>query len=686
MLPISLFIAAILFSSLTSLLNAAPSQPVDTLYLEELRVIGTRIQVPDHRQPVWIQSVDPQLLRQLPHESAAYHLSGNTFSMVRDYGEGNMALVSQRGFSPVHTRVVWEEMPLNHPMLGMFDLSLVPAGLLDGISSSSGNPAAMSGSGGIGGILSMRTHTHPDRFFLTRSVGSYGFGQTGLGASLRKGSFDGGIRFYHQKGDYDFPFNDPDPMQQESLTRENNRKASTHLLAHGYYRHDDWHFRSLVWLDDTANDLPGSVFFPMPARQDDRSARVLVQTGYDGWKRTWFTATAGWYYYELDYSDQFTDPADGSTATLYLIQPAVRHAWSRHHESHLSAQWAIQSVEANTYPENKQHQNLSIRWNHAWQALQTLVLYPSVEWEWHSLFNDALNPALGITFHPATDHVMLRGMAGRNRNNPTYNDMYWEPFGNPGLKPETVFTYEAGATVTFGRRKSSQGGNRNHRVASPVELPVSTGQEYSRAGAAAVMASGPAQVTTNQSGGTLVAGITLFRHDFDNGIRWIPGEDGMFAPENVEDIRSQGIELSIRAAQTLGFLRLDVLYLLTRTDASVRQERFPGDGSVGRQMVYVPEWTHKGMLQINIKSRFWSRLSVQDTGERFTTMDHSSPRDPLAAYTRMDFDTGWDFNLRSVTLRTSIGIRNLTSERYEVISGYPVAPRHYRASLTMTLK
>ncbi len=676
---IPVLIAVTILSAVTSLpVLATASQPADTLYLDEIRVIGTRIQVPDHRQPVWIQNIDPLVLRRMPHESASYHVSGNTFALVRDYGEGNMALASQRGFSPTHTRVVWEEMPLNHPMLGVFDLSLIPSGLLDGISASSGNPAAMSGSGGIGGTLSIRTRTHPDKVFLSRSAGSYGYRQTGLGSSFRSGSFEGGIRAYHQSGDYDFPFKDPDPGQDETLRRDNNRKSSTHILAHGSYRHNDWRFRSLVWLDDTSNDLPGSVFFPFPSRQDDRSARAMFQAGFDGWDRTWVTATAGWYHYELDYNDQFTDPATTSTARMFLFQPALRHVWSDAHESHLATQWATQAVTSDDYPGNEQHQNLSARWNHSWEPLRTLTLYPSLEWEWHSLFDSALNPAMGFTVSPGSDVVMLRGMAGRNRNNPTFNDLYWSPGGNPDLQPETVYSYEAGVSLAIGKRSDRAFHVENNSAASRPEQHVSAGRNGS--------ASGQDRYGTSQPGGTLVSGITLFRHDFDDGIRWIPDDSGMFAPQNVERLRTQGVEVSVMSNQTLGLFRLDAHYILTYTDASIRRERFSGDGSVGKQMIYVPEWMHKGTLQVDFDALLWARMSIQHVGQRFTTMDHSSPLDPLGRYTRLDIDTGWDLNLGPSVVRTSLGVRNLTSKHYEILAGYPVAPRHYRVSVALSLR
>ncbi len=613
----------------------------DTLLLEEIRILGTRIEVPDHQQPVWIQNIDSDFLRQMPHESAAYLLAGHSFSMIRDYGDGNMALVSQRGFSPGHSRILLEEMPLNHPMLGVFDLSLVPAGLLDGISSSSGNPAAMSGSGGIGGTISLRTRMQQDRAFFSQSIGSYGFEQTGAGASYTEGAFSGGIRAYLQRGDYDFPYDDPDPVRQEKRTRDNNHKSAGYLLAQGSYSHRDWRFRSLVWLDNIANELPGSIHARTPARQDDRSQRWLFQSGYDGFERTWITATAGWYRYELDYTDWRTNRTGASTTRLYMFKPVVRHVWSAAHESNLASQWTYQTVDTDHYAGWIHHHQVSTRMNHSWQITSLITLYPSVEWEMHSKFDSALNPALGLTLNPGIQSLTIRGMISRNRNIPTFNDMYWQPGGNADLQPETVASYETGITYRYA------GGDEEDMI---------------------------------------VAGVTIFWHDFENGIRWIPGPDGRFAAHNIERIRSDGVELDLEFSHDFSVIRADVHYLVSHTRASIHRERYRGDDSVGRQMIYVPEWMHKGSLQAAYRKRIWTRIAVQQIGQRFTTMDHSSPRDPLRAFARFDLDAGFSASVRSMHLRASLGIRNLTDQTYEVIAGYPVAPRHYRASLTISLK
>lgn len=631
-----------LFASHPDVIAAAESIEVgDTLHLEELRVIGTRIETPDHRQPVWIQSADPGFLRNLPQESAAYLLSANTFSLVRDYGEGNMALVSQRGFPPGQSRIIWEEMPINHPMLGVFDLSLIPAGLLDGISASSGNPAAMTGSGGIGGTVSLRTRKRDERAFLSQSIGSYGFEQTGAGASIKEGSFTGGIRAYLKRGDYDFPYDDPDPVRRQKKTRDYNGMSAGYLLAQGNYSLRDWRFRSLMWLDDITNELPGSIHAPVRARQDDRSFRWLLQTGYDGFERTWITATAGWYRYELDYTDRRTGRTDASTSRLYMVQPVVRHVWSHHHESNLAVQWAHLAVETDHYAETVHHHQISTRLNHSWQIAKFAALYPSLEWDAHTEFRSALNPALGITIQPGIQYLILRGMISRNRNNPSFNDLYWQPGGNVDLQPETVTSSEAG----FSFRYPAQGDEE-----------------------------------------VVLAGLTFFRHDFNDGIRWIPGPDGRFTARNIEQIRSRGTEMDLKISQEFSVFHFDVRYLVSHTRATIVQERFQGDDATGRQMIYVPEWAHKGSLHAEYRNRIWSRFALQYIGKRFTTMDHSSPRDPLSAFTRIDMDAGFHIHARSMNLQVSLGIRNITDQSYQYISGYPAAPRHYRASLTISLR
>jgi len=615
---------------------ASITAPADTLVLEELRILAPRIEKPDHQQPVQIQSIDPVLIRASRQESAAYLIDRYTFANIRDYGPGNMATVSQRGFPPGQTRILWEELPLNHPMLGLIDLSLIPAGLLDGISASSGNPASMTGSGGIGGTISLRTTQPEERAFISQSIGSYGRRQTGAGASVQRGGFEGAIRAYHQRSDNDFDY--VDPVRGQKRTRNNNGTKGDYMVAQGRYTHHDWQFRSLMWVDDVRNELPGAISALSPARQDDRSFRWLGQAGYSGFERMQLSTTAGWYHYELDYTNLRTNRTEASTSRLFLMQPAIRYAWTEAHESRITAQWAHQTVESDNYADPVDQNNVSVRLRHSWDITRHFGIHPAVEAAVHTEFHTALNPALGLTLQPMGESLTIRGMISRNQNNPSFNDLYWAPGGNPDLQPETVLSYESGISW-----QSEHG---------------STSFGFS---------------------------ATLFRHDFEEGIRWRPGSDGYFTPGNIEDIRSRGVEGEVNGGTRINAIRINAHYMITRTRISIKQERFPGDDSVNRQMIYVPEWVHKGGLRLAYRDLIWVHLSAQYTGERYTTFDHSAIRDPLDAFSRADLDLGTEWSTSTFRINASAGIRNLGDRQYEVMQWYPTAPRHYQITLSVSL-
>ncbi len=605
---------------------------IDTLLLDEVRILAPRIERPDHQQPVLIQTIEPEEIRYYRQESAAYLIGEKTFAMVRDYGAGNMATVTQRGFSASQTRVMWEDLPLNHPMLGSFDFSMVPAGLLDGIAASSGNPAAMTGAGGLGGTISLNTRQSREQAYISQSIGSFGFQQTGVGASVQNDSFQGSVKAYHKQADYNFEYFDI--VRATERTRENNAKRGSYLVAQGRYAHEDWQFRSLLWLDDIVNNLPGPVTSPTPAQQEDRSVRWLAQAGFTGFERMQLRTTAGFYQYELDYTDGRTHNTDQSTSRLFMLKPDMRYTWVAGHESQISAHWALQRVESDNYRNTQQESEVSLRMRHSWDVVNWFSVHPSLETAYHTAFDAAINPALGFTLTPAEMDVTMRGMVSRNRNTPSYNDLYWSPGGNPELVPEQVTTLETGITY-----------NKNSNK----------------------------------------AGLTIFHHDFDEGIRWRPGADGRFTPENIEDIRSYGIEAELHGKFRVDPFRFDAHYMVTWTRTTIREERFSGDKSVGKQMIYVPEWQHKSGLRISYKDLYWLRLSVQHTDERYTTFDHSAIRDPLDAFTRLDLDIGSEWSFSSYSMGMTAGIRNLGDSGYEFIQSYPAAPRHYNISITLSL-
>ncbi|MEL6718809.1 MAG: Plug domain-containing protein, partial [Bacteroidota bacterium] len=77
----------------------------------------------------------------------------NTF--IKSYGLGSLATSSIRGGSAGHTLVLWNGLPLQSPMLGLLDLSLLPLNAVEEVSLQKGGNTALWGSGAIGGTVGL---------------------------------------------------------------------------------------------------------------------------------------------------------------------------------------------------------------------------------------------------------------------------------------------------------------------------------------------------------------------------------------------------------------------------------------------------------------------------------------------------------------------------------------------------
>ena len=121
--------------------------------------------------------LDSSVLSEYTHRTIADLLSKRTSLFVKSYGSGGIATPSFRGTGPGHTRIVWNEININNPMLGQFDLSLVPAGFADAVEVSYGGGSMDISGGGFGGIINLETEPDwkkEDVLFINPGLGSFG--------------------------------------------------------------------------------------------------------------------------------------------------------------------------------------------------------------------------------------------------------------------------------------------------------------------------------------------------------------------------------------------------------------------------------------------------------------------------------------------------------------------------------
>ena len=103
----------------------------DTILIREVIINGkfTAGEISETKAVV----IDSSVMANYRHRTLSDLVSENTTLYIKSYGPGGISTPSLRGTSAGHTQIAWNGINLNSPMLGQFDLSLVPAGLIDGI-------------------------------------------------------------------------------------------------------------------------------------------------------------------------------------------------------------------------------------------------------------------------------------------------------------------------------------------------------------------------------------------------------------------------------------------------------------------------------------------------------------------------------------------------------------------------
>ena len=72
--------------------------------------------------------------------------------ILKNYGPGGISSIGIRGTSPAHTVVSWKGMPMQNPMLGQADASLIAGPMLSSASLKEGGNTTLSVSENFGGI------------------------------------------------------------------------------------------------------------------------------------------------------------------------------------------------------------------------------------------------------------------------------------------------------------------------------------------------------------------------------------------------------------------------------------------------------------------------------------------------------------------------------------------------------
>ncbi len=605
--------------------------------------------------------IDSVVMLHKSHLSLSDLLSENTPVFIRNHGRGALASASFRGTAASHTLVSWNGIPINSPMAGMVDFSLIPVYIIDDVQLQHGMASVTSRSGGLGGAININNKPAWNDALTIRyvqGVGSYTTLDEFLDVSAGNRRLQSRSRLYHNYSKNNYTFINRGIANIDPVTGllvypvDTNRHAGYTrygFLQEFYHQVGGTNILSVKWWAQWADrSIPRATSYEGPdyanlSKQFDNDHRVVADwshyTSHANIKiRTGFTRK------DLDYRLDNRVPGLGTVPAIVSESQelaSLNHvSYSREMASGLSLET---SLDANFQQVESLDSVLSMGYSH---QRDEFSLMASLRKSFANRININLLirqdmtdgqlapmvPFAGFDLRLIKDReFVIRGHAARNHRIPSLNDLYWQPGGNSELQPEDGFSMELG-----GDYQLLAGNNR------------------------------------------LVASISVHRSDINNWIVWIPGFKGYWEPQNIKRVLVKGLECTMQWGSHVGAVsyKIHATYALNRSinygDALVW-----GDASYGKQLVYVP--VHSGNMLVSLaykKYAFsWQHNSYS---ERFTTSSNDvSQRDRLYPYHMNDVSLERNFDTQKVGLSAGIKVYNLFNEKYRTVLHRPMPGRNF---------
>jgi len=429
----------------------------------------------------------------------------------------------------------------------------------------------------------------------------------------------------------DYKFESPD--LETPLRRENSSLDRKWLQLGTLVNNSSFALRTNVYAHTAERGIPDPInFLGTQGNQSDEEVRATVEFSSLRNDSRWSVGTQAWQS-RLLYDDNWLTETSynrvrGASTTLNYNHDIT--PWF-HLTSNAGGEFI--AIKTNNYdsPASRNSMQGSVRG--IVYAPSDLMFFPAIRIDVIEGVGTALSPSLGLNKAIVHNVLHVRSQYSYNFTAPTLNDQFWNYGGNPDLKSERAHKMDLGL-----------------HLKSTIESTILDWQMQ-------------AYLTRAQ-----------------NGIIWQPGATGMWSPVNLQEMHGHGIEQSMNLTTRAGDIVMNVGTQTTWNRAYIPTARFNNDKAVKKQLRYTPEWMLR--VQAGAQYRTFSLNSeIAHDGKRFTSEDHSSPSDPMPAFTVANFSAqirlpvgGFDPSLR-------LSMVNAFDAKYSTIAWYPMPGRHLLIAL-----
>lgn len=616
--------------------------------------------------------------------SMADVIAYNSSVFVKSYGRATLSTVAFRGTSPSHTQVTWNGMRINNPMLGMTDFSTIPSYFVDRASLLHGTSSVTETGGGLGGLV--RLSTLPEgtpglNAQYVQGIGSFKTFDEFARISFVNDNWNISTRAVYSSSPNDYKYinhdkkvniyDDDHNIIGQYHPKERNRSGAFkdfHLLQEVYYdtsRGD--RFGLNAWIVSSDRELPMLTTDYGEESDFENKQREHTFRGILSWDHTrssWKCALKGGFINTWMAYDYNREVSEGNRVTMTRSRSRVNTFYGQAEgEFTPSRNWFFTAgVTANQHFVRSEDKNIILQEggnailgydkgriefaasaSAKWQPCERLGMSAVMRQE---MFGDRWTPVIPALFIDGVvsqkGNVMLRASISRNYKFPSLNDLFFLPGGNPDLRNERGFSYDAGVSFSTGKAGRF----------------------------------------------TLSGSATWFDSKISDWIIWLPTTKGFFSPRNMKKVHAYGIELKsdlgIKPAEKW-FIDLSGSFSWTPS-VNIGSPMSEADQSVGKQLPYVPRYSSSITGRLTWTS--WSFLYKWCYySERFTMSSNDyTLTGHLPKYFMSNVTLEKNFSFRPASVQFKFAVNNLFNEDYLSVLSRPMPGINFEFFIGITPK
>jgi len=551
-------------------------------------------------------------------------------TFIKNYGNGTLATSSIRGGNGGHTLVLWNGLPIQSPMLGLLDLSLLPVEGVETVSIQKGGNTALWGSGAIGGLVRLQNESDFSNQLSIENqtvLGSFGYWQQVGILKIGTQKFQSSTRFSYEKGDNNFNYEIAPTLPKRQQTNANFKQRN--IQQDFYWKINAQNQLDIhAWRQDIHRAIPPTnVQTRSVAYQEDWSNRVIANWKHIGQLAIWNIKTGFFDEYQDFVNDLIRLKAHNHFQSTFG-EITRQWTWRQQHQLLVGGTHTYTKAWSKNYTgniiENKSALFASWKWQQADWAIQSSLRQELVDGDLAPLV-----PVVGVQYR-VTPFLNIQFKVSKNYRLPTLNDRYWKPGGNASLQPESGWSEEA--TISSQTRKGNW-----HWEGS----------------------------------------ITGFNRLINNWILWtLPQGQNFWSAHNLTEVWSRGVEprfsFSFKNRDLVVTMKGGYDYIRSTNQVALESPKI----EQGDQLIYTP--IHQGFGKISAEWKGWyASYHHQFTGQT------QGINEPIPAYQVGTMRFQYATALQQYQGKLFLNIHNVWDTNYVVVERRPMAGRHYQIGINL---